>query len=105
MGEVVVIATAKVKEGEEGRMREVLSQLAAASHEEEGCITYALHVAKDDPCRFVLVERWISQEALEEHFTLPHVRLVADSADALEGQPQVFFCEAVPAGSEAKGKL
>lgn len=74
MGKVVVVGTARVKEGEEGRMLEVLSQLAAASHEEEGCITYAVHVAKDDPCRFVLIERWTSQEALDEHLTLPHVR-------------------------------
>ena len=95
MGEVVVVATARVKEGEEGRMREVLQQLAAASQQEEGCITYALHVAKDDPCRFVIIERWTSQEALDEHLKLPHVRLVADNADALDGQPQVFFCEAV----------
>lgn len=105
MSEVVVVAVAKCKQGEADRMGAVMAEVAAASHEEEGCLTYALHVAKDDPNRLVVVERWASQEALDHHFTLPHVQRVAESLDALQEPPQVFFCEAVAAGDAAKGVL
>ena len=91
-----MVAVAKCKEGEAETLRELMSEVAAASHEEDGCI--ALHVDKDDPNRLVVVERWESQEALDNHLTLPHVPKVAENIDMLAEPPQVFFCEAVSAG-------
>ena len=72
-----------------------MSEVAAASNEEEGCISYVIHVDKNDATRIVVVERWASQEALDHHFTLPHVAKVTESMDMLEELPQVYFCEAL----------
>ena len=105
MGEVVVVAAARCKDGEAERMRALMSEVAAATNEEEGCISYALHVDKNDPNRLVVIERWASQEALDHHLTLPHVQKVAENVDALAEPPQVFFCEALAAGDPDKGTL
>ncbi len=97
MSEVVVVAVAKCKEGEQERMRTVMSEVAAASIEEEGCISYVIHVDKNEANRLVVVERWASQEALDTHFTLPHTQQVAQNIDALAEPPQIYFCEVLPA--------
>ena len=93
MGEVVVVAVAKGKEGEAARMRAVMSEVAAASNEEEGCLSYVVHADKNDENRLVVVERWASQEALDRHFTLPHTQKVAENIDALAEPPQIYFCD------------
>jgi quinol monooxygenase YgiN len=95
MSEVVVVAIAKSKEDQADAARDLMLEVAAASIEEEGCISYAVHVDKNDATRIVVVERWASQEALDHHFTLPHVAKVTESMGMLAELPQVFFCEAV----------
>jgi len=95
MGEIVVVAIAKSKEGQVDDARALMLETAAASNEEEGCISYTVHVDKNDASRIVVLERWESQEALDHHFTLPHVAKVTESMDMLEELPQVYFCEAV----------
>ena len=97
MSEVVVVAVAKCKEGEQERMRSVMADVAAASSEEEGCLSYVIHADKNDGDRLVVVERWASQEALDNHFTLPHTQRVAENIDALAEPPQIYFCEELPA--------
>ena len=96
MSEVVVVAIAKMQGGPGEEARALMSEVAAASNEEEGCISYAMHVDKNDANRFVVVERWESQEALDHHFTLPHTAKVAENIDMLEELPQVYFCEELP---------
>ena len=93
MSEVVVVAVARCKDGEAERMRAVMSEVAAASNEEEGCLSYVIHADKNDPNRLVVVERWVSQDALDHHLTLPHVQKVAESIDALAEPPQIYFCD------------
>ena len=95
MSEVVVVAIAKSKQDRAEEARTLMSEVAAASNEEEGCISYVLHEDKNDATRLVVVERWESQEALDHHFTLPHVAKVTESVDMLEELPQVYFCEAL----------
>ena len=96
MAEVVVVAVARCKEGEQERMRSVMAEVAAASNEEEGCNSYVIHVDKNDPDRLVVVEHWASQDALDNHFTLPHTQKVAENIDALAEPPLIYFCEGLP---------
>jgi quinol monooxygenase YgiN len=95
MSEVVVVAIAKSKGGRAEDARTLMSEVAAESRKEEGCIAYDLHVDKNDADRIVLLERWESQEALDHHFTLPHTARVTENIDMLEELPQIYFCEAV----------
>jgi quinol monooxygenase YgiN len=45
----------------------------AATRAEPGCLEYTIAADLDDPGRFVILEKWVSADALEVHFTTPHM--------------------------------
>lgn len=103
---VVVVATVEVKPGSEEATQALLETAITATHAEPGCITYALHRDFEQPQRFVMVERWASREALEEHFTQPHMAaLFAALPEHLTAPPVIVRTEPVPLGDPAKGTL
>ena len=99
---VVVVATVQVLPGRADELVERFRAVIEGTHGEEGCLTYALHRDKADPNRFVIVERWRSQEDLDAHFSQPHMTVIAGLADSLAGPPEVVFCEPLPHGEPAK---
>ncbi|GCB43179.1 homoserine dehydrogenase [Streptomyces sp. NL15-2K] len=78
-------------------------QIAAFEHlaplvrAEAGCLQYDLHQVSGDPDRFVLMERWSSQEALSAHDATPHM-IEADTASPAfrAGPAEVFRLDAEP---------
>jgi quinol monooxygenase YgiN len=104
--QVVVVATIEVKAGSEDAAQAFLETAVTQTHEEEGCVTYALHRDRERPTRFVMVERWASAEALDEHAKKPHM---AELFGALGGlvvaPPEIIRTEPVPLGDAAKGVL
>lgn len=68
-----VVAVLSAKPGSEDVVSGALTKLAAASREEEGCVSYALHVSRADPSTFITIEQWQSQEHLDAHMQTPHV--------------------------------
>jgi quinol monooxygenase YgiN len=106
MSEVVVMAVFKAKEGREREVSEALSEVAAQTHEEEGCLLYALHSSPHEEGRFGLIERWTDQEALNEHLAKPYIQALGERAgDVLAEPPQVYFLDPLAAGDPAKGAL
>jgi quinol monooxygenase YgiN len=43
------------------------------SRREEGCLRYGFFAAVEDPLSFVAVEEWADRQALDRHFTQPHL--------------------------------
>ncbi len=72
MKEFVLVGKMKAKPDCETRLEDALKALSIGTYTEPGCILYALHRDVEDPSVFVLVEGWVSQEALEAHFNSPH---------------------------------
>jgi quinol monooxygenase YgiN len=106
MSQVVVVARFVVAEGREEEAMGALAELAGQTHAEAGCLTYALHRAKDDPRTLVLVERWTSQIALDNHFLQPYVAQVGERAgELLAAPPEVTVLEPVVVGDPVKGSL
>ncbi|MBA2763531.1 MAG: antibiotic biosynthesis monooxygenase [Thermoleophilaceae bacterium] len=105
MSEVVVVAVFTAKPGHEREVEEALGRLIPPTHDEPGCITYALHRGLDDPASFAIVERWTSRAALDEHFTRPHMAAVAGAAEHLAEPPKVLFSEALAMGDPEKGAI
>jgi quinol monooxygenase YgiN len=103
--EVTVVAVAKVKPEHEERALELLRGLIEASHDEEGCVKYTLHRSKNEPGTFSIVERWRSQADLDAHFEQPHIGVMQEVLGYLEEPPTILFCEPLPAGDDAKGRL
>ena len=73
------------------RVRDLLAQAMRKSRTEPGCLRFDVYHSSADPRRFVLVEHWASQEALDAHrlaeaYTTiykPHVMPLVDR----EGHP------------------
>jgi quinol monooxygenase YgiN len=83
-----------------------LETAIAATHEEPGCIGYALHRDLEDPARLVIVEKWGSAEALEEHGRTPHLKqLFADLGPLVAAPPMIVRTEPIVVGDPVKGTL
>jgi quinol monooxygenase YgiN len=87
MAELTVIARVKAKPGREAELERALQEVVGATHEEPGCLRYALHRSTEDPATFLLVERWASRAAHEEHRQTPHFKaLFAKLTELLHDQ-------------------
>jgi len=106
MSTVTVVASFKIREGREEAALEVLRPVIEQTHDEAGCLNYALHRDKNDPSVLVIVERWTSQVALDNHFLQPYIAaLNAAAADLVTEPPVVRFCDPIPMGDAMKGVL
>jgi quinol monooxygenase YgiN len=106
MSQVVVVATARVKEGQREALLDAVRPLVEGTHAEAGCLSYALHDDPEDPGVLVFVERWTSQVALENHRVQPHVRDFGRAArDMFDGPPEIRVLRPLGIGDPAKGTL
>lgn len=106
MSEVVVVVLAQAKPGQGDAALEAFGRVAVPTHAEEGCIAYALHRSASDADQIVLVERWASRAALDEHLATTHLQeFRAGSADLWAGPMTILVTEPYPAGNPAKGTL
>ena len=106
MSQVVVVVTLHCKPGKEDAMRAALTAGSAETHEEDGCLVYAMHQAVDDPSHFAIVETWASQAHLDAHLALPEVGELIATLDGLAAEQPAFRIYApLPAGDPEKGTL
>ncbi len=106
MSEVVVVVVAQAKPGQGDAALAAFAEVAVPTHAEEGCIRYALHRSDSDPDQIVLVERWASRGALDEHLATPHLaEFRQGSADLWAGPMTVLITSPHEAGDPAKGTL
>jgi quinol monooxygenase YgiN len=71
--------TVRMQFREEDRLRveEVLRELALASRQEPGCVTYVPHRVEGNPDTVVVYEQYADQAALEAHRATEHFRKYA----------------------------
>ncbi|MFE7839700.1 putative quinol monooxygenase [Streptomyces sp. NPDC057474] len=73
--EVIVAGWMDYEPGDRDTMLGHLVELGHRTREEEpGCLDYAMTADPTDERRIRVYERWISQQALDEHFTTPHIK-------------------------------
>ena len=65
-------------------MKDAIAAMEAASRAEEGCDDYTFSVELNNPDVLRITERWQSMEALQAHFTMPHM---ADFQAAMGANP------------------
>jgi quinol monooxygenase YgiN len=63
----------EVKEGRAQEQIDLYNQIKPLVLAELGCIEYELKQIKGSDTKFILVEKWESQEALEMHDATPHM--------------------------------
>ncbi len=67
------------KEGDEAKMKELLSAMVEPSKAEDGCIFYEIFQYKENPRKFMAVETWRDETALEGHKNSPHYKVYKSS--------------------------
>ncbi len=104
--QVVVVTTLDVLDGRRDDALALVETLATATHDEAGCLALAAHADLDAPSRLVLVARWTSSVALENHALQPHARAFADAIGPLvAGPPEVRRLTPLGLGDPMKGSL
>jgi quinol monooxygenase YgiN len=100
---VVIVATFLPKPEARERVIAALEAAVAKTHTEPGCELYALHENED---RLVMIEKYASQEAADQHGKGEAVReLVARLDGALAKPFDVVFLRPHPGGDPARGAL
>jgi quinol monooxygenase YgiN len=56
---------------------DILRQLALASRQEPGCVSYVAHTVEDNPSVVVIYEQYRDRAASEFHRTTPHFKKFA----------------------------
>jgi quinol monooxygenase YgiN len=108
MPEVVVVVHFHASEGRGADALAALGDLSVPTHAEEGCAAFALHTAAGDPDHIVLIERWASREALDQHLATEHLAAFRSGGEDLWAGPAeitVLDPAPAPAGDPAKASL
>jgi len=67
------------KEGSEAKMKELLSAMVAPSKAEEGCLFYEIFQYENNPRKFMAVETWRDEAALDGHKASAHYAVYKSS--------------------------
>ena len=88
---IAVVATAKVKEGQEAGFEETALKLVEAVNvNEPGCMLYTLNKG-DAPLTYVFMERYEDQDAVAAHQTSDHFKTLGRQMGAfMDGRPDVL---------------
>lgn len=86
---LTVVAEMQAKPGKEEQLKAELLKLVEPTRKEDGCVQYDLHVATDNPGRFVFYENWTSREALDKHLQSPHLKAFGAISKELREDPSI----------------
>jgi len=67
------------KEGSATKMKELLSAMVVPSKAEKGCLFYEIFQYENEPLRFMEVETWENETALDGHKASPHYAVYKSS--------------------------
>lgn len=67
------------KEGDEAKMKELLTAMVIPSKAEDGCILYDIYQYENNPRKFMAVETWRDEAALNGHKASTHYSVYKSS--------------------------
>jgi len=76
-----VVATISAKPEFRAEVRQALETIVPPSRAEAGCLQYDLHVARNNPDNFVMIERWQDDATLDRHLATPHFAALGAALD------------------------
>lgn len=102
MSEITLIVKIKAKPGQAQALERELRDAVGPTHTEPGCLRFALHRSNAETDAFLLVERWTSQAALDEHLKKPYLVKLLESLKALAHSSDASAYELLAEGQSAK---
>ena len=92
---IIVLVNIAVKEGMAGEFIAAANKCVEATRREEDNISYTVYTEAADTLRFVIVEEWASQAALDAHMqTIHFAEFGAQIKDLLAGPRNIKVYEA-----------
>lgn len=70
---LIVLAEATLGDGALEEARTAFTAIIDATRKEEGCIAYSFAVDVLDPKKLLIVEKWVDDAALSDHFATSHM--------------------------------
>jgi quinol monooxygenase YgiN len=77
MSELLVIARLNITAGQEEAVAAALPAFIAAARSEPGNLTFEGYRSLNDPLNYLLIERYASRAAFDDHLTAPHYQEIA----------------------------
>ena len=71
---IIMTVSFQARPGKEAELREALTEVLTPTREEDGCLFYDLHVAADDPSKFLFHESWASNAHHDAHDQTAHIQ-------------------------------
>jgi quinol monooxygenase YgiN len=94
--EIHIFARFHARPGNEGAIAEALTDILGPTREEAGCLGIQTFRSIRDRRLFYIHSRWISEEAFENHATLPHTVRFIERVEPLIDHPlDVTRCEII----------
>ena len=94
--DLIVIAVAKSKSGDEAILEQALREVAAPTRLQPGCVSFSLYRSADAPGVIVGLERWASKEAHDRHLQGAHVQtLMSKMMPVLAEPPSIVAYEVI----------
>lgn len=87
---IVVTGSATVQRDNLDEARRLSLEHVRRSREEPGCISHAVHIDCENPCRLVFIEQWEDRAALLAHFAVPASRQFIKALSALLVAPSTL---------------
>ena len=83
---IAALWVARAKDGNEDRVRELISRVVTPARNDPGNIDYEVHEEEGSPGTFVVYERWSSKEALDAHTRSAWIpKLIPPLLELIEG--------------------
>ena len=85
----MIVVTGRVLIGAQHRERflEIATAMCRASRGDDGCLGYRVYEDAEQPGRFVFIEEWRDDEALQAHFRRAHTGAFMGELPGLLGEP------------------
>ena len=71
---IIMTVSFQARPGKETELRQALTDVLTPTRQEAGCLFYNLHVAADDPSKFLFHESWASGAHHAAHDLTPHIQ-------------------------------
>ena len=84
---IVVNARVQIPDEQRARFVEISTAMCRASREEDGCIGYRVYADLEQPQRYVYVEEWVDDAALQKHFGEAHTASFLSALGSMLGEP------------------
>jgi quinol monooxygenase YgiN len=84
---IVVTGRVQVPAEHRGRFLEIAKEMCRASRGDDGCIGYRVYEDLEQPSRYVFIEEWRDDNALQAHFRQPHTTKFMGVLIGLLGEP------------------